>query len=104
MTVDRDDNKGRVGFQGLRQGQQRLHHQQRDEEPQQQADIIRIGCPHEKGSYKHNFFITEKINFYQLDSDGDGKLTFEEFKKMFDKIDLKNKQRREKEKSGSKHP
>ena len=49
-------------------------------------------------------FSSRKKTLFQLDSDGDGKLTFEEFKKMFDKIDLKNKQRREKEKSGSKHP
>ena len=26
---------------------------------------------------------------FQLDSDGDGKLTFDEFRKMFDKINLK---------------
>ena len=41
----------------------------------------------------------------QLDSDGDGKLTFEEFKKMFDKIDLKTRQRKaKKEQPSSKHP
>ena len=32
----------------------------------------------------------------QLDSDGDGKLTFDEFRKMFDKINLKNQKRKEK--------
>ena len=33
---------------------------------------------------------------FQLDSDGDGKLTFDEFRKMFDKINLKNQKRKDK--------
>ena len=30
---------------------------------------------------------------FQLDSDGDGKLTFDEFRKMFDKINLKKEKK-----------
>ena len=38
---------------------------------------------------------------FQLDSDGDGKLTFDEFRKMFDKINLKNPKRKEKKDPGA---
>ena len=42
-----------------------------------------------------------QLKLFQLDSDGDGKLTFDEFKKMFDKIDMKSRQKKSKTSSGN---
>ena len=48
-SPDWDDHESRAGVQGPGQGQQRLHHQQGDEEPQQQALRRGAGRPHEEG-------------------------------------------------------
>ena len=89
FIADWHDDTGRAGFQCLGQEQEGLHHSKGADQAYQ--EVVKRWVDGTDGQGFCLFVVHIFYNNSQLDSDGDGQLSFDEFKVLFSNADKRRK-------------